>query len=470
MTRAESDFPSAPLLSICIPTLNRADLLEDALTSLKSEVHGLGGAVEVVVSDDCSSDTTADVLRRNNDWVRWSSSDYTRGFCANVMRLPCDLARGRFVWLVGDDDLVIRGSVTRIVESLKAHPDIAYHYLNFGWLDVEKRHEIIHYANSIPPLVPRKAGSFQCDDYGTRTLRRIEDLVFIPGRNPSALFNWKFCFVAERHLFVTGRERLTNHDSSRGDSSTLLEDHFPHAMITLPQMAGKQIVYIGEPCLLQGIGGWEWEPYNYKNMIHGTRELFTWLMSTQFARDGLAKLWNSYYDMTGRLFFKMLYYPEEHKGLDIVLETAIPAASSNPPFWQSFMEEAGPAMSTDQDARSLVELVTELVDSNPNAKIGLWGVYGRGHRFVKFSPHLHTNLVWVADRQQDLHGIVLDGMDLVISSPESLKSADLDILVLGIRTEFVQEVTDIALSHMRSRSFIVSVKGVTPVEMHSGAL
>jgi len=51
-----------PLLSICMPTYNRADLLELALRSLIPQVAATNGEVELIVSDNCSSDHTPNVV------------------------------------------------------------------------------------------------------------------------------------------------------------------------------------------------------------------------------------------------------------------------------------------------------------------------------------------------------------------------------------------------------------------------
>ena len=54
----------APLLSICIPTYNRADLLSDVIESIvKQEVFQISDDVEIVICDNCSTDNTAEVAQ-----------------------------------------------------------------------------------------------------------------------------------------------------------------------------------------------------------------------------------------------------------------------------------------------------------------------------------------------------------------------------------------------------------------------
>ncbi len=455
----KTTYPT-PLLSICIPTLNRADLLEDALVSLRPEVASFADHVEVVVSDNGSCDATGEILRRHGDWVRWGRNDHTTGFAANLIRVTCDLAKGRFVWLMGDDDLVIRGAVGRILRSLERNPDIDYHYLNFGWVQVPLRTRIIREKNSVPPEDPRQR--WQCAELRTLRLDRIEDLAFLPQKNPSALFSGIFCFVARRELFLEGRGSLHPSDSLDG-SSTLMDDCFPHAMMTLPLLAGKPVIYIGQPCLLQGINGWEWGKYAYKNMVLGTHQLFSWLEGTTFGRDAIEALWSSFYNMAGRLFFRMLYYPEEHYGTELIREWVMPSAAQKPEYWKAFLEEARLAFECDLEAKILAELTEPLLEARPMARLGLWGIQGRGHRFVKFSTFAQERLVWAADREECLHGDLLEGTDLRISPPQTIHEADLGILVLGTRRDVVEPVMKEARPLLRTGTYVVSVKGVEEI-------
>jgi hypothetical protein len=455
-----------PILSICIPTYNRALLLQDALESIREEVIGLGDDVEVVVSDNCSTDQTVEVLKQNEDWVRWSSSDRTRGITTNLMRVTCDLARGRFVWLVGDDDLVLRGAVTRVVNSLKQHPEISYHYLNFGWLEVDQRKDVIREAGSNPALFPAEPGKFQTDEFRTMILPRIEDLVFLPSNNPSAVFGGIFCFTAHRDIFLSQRDRLHPSDILDG-STTVMDDIFAHALVTLPVMAGKPVVYVGMPCLLQGIGGWEWAKYANKMMIFGTHQLFTWLEGTDFAPDAMARLWESYHTMAGWLIFQMLHSPALHQGLDIVLPEAIPAAAGHLRFWEAVLSEArgtwGPSSHGRSAEASLAEWVSALLTRQPDARVGLWGITDGARQLLDTVPGLRESLVWAADREESRQGAELSGTTLRITDPATLGAADLDVLVVGAGVDWISEIVTSATPHMRRDGVIATVLGLVPV-------
>lgn len=445
-----------PLLSICIPTLNRCALLEVLLENLVREATPHLDRIEIVVADNASTDATSDIVQQSPLPIVYARQENTVGFARNVLFSSAALASGEFVWVIGDDDLVLPGGISRILKSISDAPDVDYHYLNFGWLDFKLRARIVREGNGNPPesLMRR----LQCMDTGWKRLQRLEDLVFLPADNPSALFSGVFCFVTRRQFFMDAVATLQPSDSLDG-SSTVIADCFPHAMLSLPRVAGNPIAYVGEPCLMQGISGWEWGGYAYKNMIFGTHQFFEWLAQTAFADDAMQQLWNSYYQMAGRLFFRMLHQREEHKGVDIVLDKAIPSSAGHLVFWDAFMDESRVNYETEQDARNLSEWVTQVVAEKPDARVGLWGVLGRGHLFVKFSPQLHSNLVWVADRDISLQGTLLDGTGRHIVNPSTLPEAGLDVLVIGARKEFVDEIISMAAPLLNAGGALVSIKG-----------
>ncbi len=117
------------LLTIAIPTFNRKDYLERLLMALADETAGLDDEVEIIVSNNASTDNTSDVLRcfaTRMPHARIISNATNIGADANV-RQCFELAAGEYVWIIGDDDLPKRGAVASIVRVLATEqPDLAY--------------------------------------------------------------------------------------------------------------------------------------------------------------------------------------------------------------------------------------------------------------------------------------------------------------------------------------------------------
>lgn len=107
---------STVLLSVCIATRNRAQYIGDTIRSILDD--GVDG-VEVVVLDGASTDTTPQVmeqLQRNFPALRYerrrSNGGVDRDYDAVVQ-----LARGKYCWLMSDDDVLKPGAVRRVLDA-----------------------------------------------------------------------------------------------------------------------------------------------------------------------------------------------------------------------------------------------------------------------------------------------------------------------------------------------------------------
>jgi glycosyltransferase involved in cell wall biosynthesis len=109
-----------PLLSVIIPTRNRAYLVGEAIESALNQRHG---QVEVIVVDDGATDDTAEVVARNfGAQVRLLRSPDRRGVGA-ARNAVLRVARGEFVAFLDDDDLWLPGKLDAEMNALERFPD-----------------------------------------------------------------------------------------------------------------------------------------------------------------------------------------------------------------------------------------------------------------------------------------------------------------------------------------------------------
>jgi hypothetical protein len=116
-----SDVP--PNVSVGIPTYNRRRTLERAVRSVLAQDHW---AVEVLVSDDGSSDGTEEVLRHlaaEDPRVRYARNAHNLGHSANFRRV-FELSRGEYFMWLSDDDELEPGYVRRCLELLREDPTL----------------------------------------------------------------------------------------------------------------------------------------------------------------------------------------------------------------------------------------------------------------------------------------------------------------------------------------------------------
>jgi glycosyltransferase involved in cell wall biosynthesis len=132
---------SQPLLSIAIPTYNRAKELNAALAAVFAQIDALGGdavKVEVVVCSNGSTDDTDAVVSRHQHrpQLRYFVNDRNYGIDENIRRVVRH-TRGEFVRLLSDDDTLVPGSIQALLGTLESHPEIGFLFLNAATLTEE---------------------------------------------------------------------------------------------------------------------------------------------------------------------------------------------------------------------------------------------------------------------------------------------------------------------------------------------
>jgi len=117
-------------LSICIPTYNRSAFLREAIASIIGQAAGApAGTVEIVVSDNASTDDTAAVVgalaNESPLPIRYFRNEANVGFDGNCLK-AVERAAGRYCWLLGDDDLLADGALSVVLDALAARPADLY--------------------------------------------------------------------------------------------------------------------------------------------------------------------------------------------------------------------------------------------------------------------------------------------------------------------------------------------------------
>ena len=111
-----------PLLTIAIPTYNRAYYLSLSLEQIFKQIQELdAGEVEVLVSDNASDDDTSLVIEKmflKGLNIRYEVNSQNIGGDANVARC-FDLALGNYVLILGDDDLFVDGGLIYLMKYLR---------------------------------------------------------------------------------------------------------------------------------------------------------------------------------------------------------------------------------------------------------------------------------------------------------------------------------------------------------------
>lgn len=122
-----------PRLSICIPTYNRAKFLRVMLEALLPQTVELGGKIEVLILDNCSTDETPDVVSSFGNYpaLRAIRHEKNLGPAKNICYGPSQLASGEYCWVLGDHNLMRPRMLKKIVDELGKQDQPTIHYTNF---------------------------------------------------------------------------------------------------------------------------------------------------------------------------------------------------------------------------------------------------------------------------------------------------------------------------------------------------
>lgn len=133
-----------PILTIAIPTFNRASSLEILLKQLEKE---LNDDVEVLVSDNNSQDDTERLMKsyiKKNPKILYNRNKANLEFNGNI-RVLYEKSRTQYIWFICDDDTITPGAIKIIVKELqKYEPTVAIFSNN--WINPfgEKKISTIH--------------------------------------------------------------------------------------------------------------------------------------------------------------------------------------------------------------------------------------------------------------------------------------------------------------------------------------
>lgn len=119
-----------PLVTVCVTAYNHAPYIAQALESILAQRTSFG--VEIVVGDDCSTDSTAEICRRYAEQyperVRLLEAERNMGMRANYRR-TIEAARGRYIAICdGDDFWCDEEKLERQVEVLESDAEVGLCY------------------------------------------------------------------------------------------------------------------------------------------------------------------------------------------------------------------------------------------------------------------------------------------------------------------------------------------------------
>lgn len=113
----------SPKLSICIATYNRCNFICETLDSVLTQIDE---NIEIIIVDGGSKDKTREKVTpylKKHDNIFYYQEETNSGVDCDYDK-SIKYARGKYCWLLPDDDLVIPGSIARILQIINENYDL----------------------------------------------------------------------------------------------------------------------------------------------------------------------------------------------------------------------------------------------------------------------------------------------------------------------------------------------------------
>lgn len=125
-------------LTIGIPTYNGAKSISDTIESVLGNLYPeIEKRIEIFVSDNASSDNTAEIVsayeKKYPHLISYHRNDHNIGFDANLDTI-FKRAKGEYIEVLGDDDLLEKNALKKIFWAIETQSDISVVLLSVSFL------------------------------------------------------------------------------------------------------------------------------------------------------------------------------------------------------------------------------------------------------------------------------------------------------------------------------------------------
>jgi len=117
-----------PILSICIPTYNRAEFLSEAIESVLNQLTE-DIKVEICISDNASTDNTEELVKKYQEKeicnIIYHKNHENIGADRNFLKVV-EIANGEYCWYLGSDDKISPSSINKILNEISNNKNDIY--------------------------------------------------------------------------------------------------------------------------------------------------------------------------------------------------------------------------------------------------------------------------------------------------------------------------------------------------------
>lgn len=269
-----------PLLSICIPTYNRAVKLNDCLQAIYDAIdERIEEKIEIIISDNASNDNTKEIaenfLNKSKNYSYYRN-DHNLGVNKNILLLLNNYSRTKYIWIIGDDDFIDKNSLFCIVNLLESDKELDLIALKYRIFNNNDEYNSFHND---------KLNNVSLSKFKVKTLSQAIDDICDYG-NILGTFMSSMIYNKEK----IDQDYLLKINLEPDYLSEKIQDQFPNAYFVLSSFIGTQKCYCSVEPLLSIVAfkkGWDDKlPFLYSKILP---DLYFYLISIGLDKHCLKK-------------------------------------------------------------------------------------------------------------------------------------------------------------------------------------
>jgi glycosyltransferase involved in cell wall biosynthesis len=146
-------MPFEPLVSVITPSFNQGEYLEETIRSVLQQDYP---RVEYIVIDGGSTDNSLQIIRKYQSKLAYWVSEPDRGQ-THAINKGLHQSQGDILGWLNSDDVLVPGTIHRVVQAFQAHPEVDVVYGKLERIDAQSR--------SVPtPPLPKDRVEFKVDN------------------------------------------------------------------------------------------------------------------------------------------------------------------------------------------------------------------------------------------------------------------------------------------------------------------
>ena len=243
------------ILSICIPSYNRTDCLENCLNSiLISSKNVRNFEFEVSVSDNFSDQNPIDIIKKYQKYfkINFKRNKRNLGFALNAIE-TVQMSSGKYIWIIGNDDLILPQTLNNLKNIFQENQNIKYFFVNSYYLNSE-------FLNNFPK--PFDTNNLEFNKLKPLSkIKKNKEVGFWEIIDPKV--SWEFLIgiflsISERTMWIDGLKFIDKEQISDPKTWSNFDNTCLNAKIICNVFKNSKSYQISNPLSVNLIGEREW--------------------------------------------------------------------------------------------------------------------------------------------------------------------------------------------------------------------